>query len=171
MFQTFITISCIIMLTTAYIIYFFIWKYLNSKPIETLLDLLIKELIMTATILHAYFTVAILIIPNLPQFQHEFAVASGLVLTWFRICLALSVFLIMMLKLIMIYKVGLLDDIPDSLIILAFRLTLVVSSTILAILDHYPLNYETTEDYMILTGSKIPPGIYKCFFKFSKYKY
>ena len=58
----------------------------------------------------------------------------------------------------MIYKVGLLDDIPDSKIILTFRYILVVSSTILSILDYYPLNYETTEDYLLLTGSKIPPG-------------
>ena len=72
------------MLIIAYLIYFFIWKYLNSKPIETLLDLLIKELIMSATMVHAHFIVAIIIIPNLPQFQHELAVASGLMLIWTR---------------------------------------------------------------------------------------
>ena len=161
MLQNFVTIPCIIILIVAYSSYFFIWKYLNSKPIETLLDLLIKEMIMTATILHTYFTVAIIIIPNLLQFQHEFAVSSGLIVMWFRIYLVLSVFLILILKQIMIYKVGLLDDIPDRLIILAFRIALVVSSTILAILDYYPLNYETTEDYLLLTGSKIPQGKYK----------
>ena len=171
MLQNFVTIPCIIILIVAYSSYFFIWKYLNSKPIETLLDLLIKELIMTATMVHACSTGAIIIVPNVSQFQHELAVALGLMLIWTRIYLMLSVFLIIILKQIMIYKVGLLDDVPDSKIILTFRYILVVSSTTLAILDYYPLNYETTEDYLLLTGSKIPPGIYKCFFKFSKYKY
>ena len=60
----------------------------------------------------------------------------------------------------MIYKVGLLDDIPDSKIILMYRITLVLSSTILSILDYYPLNYELTEEYLLVTGSKIPPGKY-----------
>ena len=33
-------------LITAFIFYFFIWTYMNNKPIETLLDLLFKDLMI-----------------------------------------------------------------------------------------------------------------------------
>ena len=160
MFYTFILIVCIIILIIAYPCYFVIWKYLSSKPIETLLDLLMKELIMTVTTLLAYNTLAQIIIPNLQKYQHEIAVGSGFTLTWIRTYVILSILIIILLKQIMIYKIGFLDEIPDNKIILMYRIKLIISSTILSILDYYPLNYETTEDYMILTGSKIPPGKY-----------
>ena len=85
MVYTFYFISIIIILIIACPCNFFIWKYLSSKPIETLLDLLTKELIMTVTALITCITFSQIIIPNLQQYQHEMAIGYGFILTGIRI--------------------------------------------------------------------------------------
>jgi hypothetical protein len=107
--------------------------YLKSKPtgMQTLLDLIIKDLIIIATTYRVFVVVAIFLICNVAPINYLIARAITLLLYLFLLFLFIDIFIVIVVRYIIIYYNVLIADISDRKLLRISRITIFVSSIIL----------------------------------------
>jgi hypothetical protein len=111
--------------------------YLKSKPtgMQTLLDLIIKDLIIKATTYRTIVAFVIFLICNVAPVDYWIACGLTVLLKLFHVFCAVDIFIIIIVRYIIIYYNAYIADISDTKLLRISRIVMFVSSIIIWITE------------------------------------